>query len=304
VNLAEPGRHTLVRVNKTTKAGDWTSDGFAFANTSSTVGSRFDSTGPFTLASSYSLQVLLDAKVSDQTNTTCGYMMFNGPWKSSSIAIRTATDYGADGALYYVADNAFGANASSRPRFTNGSRELPYTYATAIIDGKKAMFFGGTDYPTSGTALNTKTVDATAQPLTKLHIGGGQGPQDFTGTLKSFRYYDRVLTEEELKRNRQVDSARYFGELAFTNVVVAVDDNLDVAATPAPGAYAVEGAYAFTVAAGNDTPNGYKLQEWDGTKWTNARFVESLSYTYDASTSAPLVKLTWRKSHPFIFVVR
>ena len=69
-------------------------------------------------------------------------------------------------------------------------------------------------------------------------------------------------------------------------------------------AYAVEGVYAFTVAAGGDTPNGYKLQDWDGTKWTNARFVESLSYTYDAATSAPLVKLTWRKSHPFIFVVR
>ena len=130
------------------------------------------------------------------------------------------------------------------------------------------------------------------------------GSQAFTGTVKSYRYYDRPLTNEELVRNRQVDSARYFGELAFTNIVVAVDDNLDVTATPAPGAYAVEGAYAFTVAAGNDTPNGYKLQDWDGTKWTNARFVESLSYTYDAATSAPLVKLTWRNSHPFIFVVR
>ena len=71
VNLANPGRDTLVRVNKTTKAGDWTSDGFAFTNTSSAVGSRFDSAGPFTLAPSYSLQVLLDAKASDQADATC-----------------------------------------------------------------------------------------------------------------------------------------------------------------------------------------------------------------------------------------
>ena len=281
-------------------------DGFAFTNTSSTVGSRFDSAGPFTLASSYSLQVLLDAKASEQADATCGYMMFNAPWKSSSIAIRTATDYGSDGSLYYVADAAFGENASARPRFTNGSRELPYTYATAILDGKKAMFFDGTDYPTSGTALNTKTVDAAAQPLTKLHIGGGQGAQDFTGTLKSFRYYDRVLTEEELKRNRQVDSARYFGELAFTNVVVEVADDLDVVATPAPGVYAVEGSYTFTCAAGTDTLDGYKLQIWDETSgaWGTPTSGESLSYTYDAATAPAKVRITWRKTNPFMLVVR
>ena len=304
VNLADPGRHTLVRVNKTTKAGNWTSDGFAFANTSSTEGSRFDSTGPFTLASSYSLQVLLDAKASEQADATCGYMMFNAPWKSSSIAIRTATDYGADGSIYYVADNAFGENASARPRFTNGSRELPYTYATAILDGKKSMFFGGTDYPTSGTALNTKTVDATAQPLTKLHIGGGQGPQDFTGTLKSFRYYDRVLTEEELKRNRQVDSARYFGELAFTNLVV---DAGGFTAEPAAGAYFVEGSYEFAASEGDEgVPTGYKLQDWDETaqKWTNSRYGEGTSFTFVPTSPTTTTKITWRKNKPFLMIVR
>ena len=296
VNLADSGRYNLTRVNKTTKAGAWTSDGFAFTNTSSTVGSRFDSSGPFTLAPSYSLQVLLDAKASDQSNVTCGYMMFNGPWQSSSIAIRTATDYGANGSLYYVADNAFGENASARPRFTNGSRELPYTYATAIIDGKKAMFFDGTDYPTSGTALNTKTMDATAQPLTKLHFGGGQGTQDFTGIVKSIRYYDRVLTTDELVRNRNVDSARYFGALATTNVFVVAGG--EGAVQSETGAYKVEGEWTFTASKTLDKDSNvvdvvrYSVEMLDNGVWKK-RFYNGNSYTYTEGTDPATVRLTW-----------
>ena len=297
VNLADSGRYNLVHVNKTTKAGEWTFDGFAFTNTSSTVGSRFDSSGPFTLAPSYSLQVLLDAKASDQSNETCGYMMFNAPWQSSSIAIRTATDYGVNGSLYYVADSAFGENASARPRFTNGSRELPYTYATAIIDGKKAMFFDGTDYPTSGTALNTKTVNASAQTLTKLHIGGGQGNQDFTGIVKSIRYYDRVLTTDELVRNRNVDSVRYFGELGVTNVFVAAGGEGAVQAEQ--GAYKVEGEWTFTATKTVNKKGEvvdvvrYSTEELVNGVWTNKRICNGNSYTYTDGTSPAAVRLTW-----------
>ena len=297
VNLADSGRYNLTRVNKTTKAGSWTTDGFAFTNTSSTVGSRFDSSGPFTLTPSYSLQVLLDAKASDQSDTTCGYMMFNGPWKSSSIAIRTATDYGANGSLYYVADSSYGETGTARPRFTNGSRDLPYTYATAIIDGKKAMFFGGTEYPTSGTAINTKTVDATAQPLTKLHIGGGQGSQDFTGTLKSFRYYDRVLTTDELVRNRNVDSARYFGTLATTNVFVVAGG--EGAVQTEQGAYKVEGEWTFTATKTVNKKGEvvdvvrYSTEELVNGVWTNKRICNGNSYTYTDGTSPAAVRLTW-----------
>lgn len=308
VNLADSGRYNLTRVNKTTKAGSWTTDGFAFTNTSSTVGSRFDSSGPFTLTPSYSLQVLLDAKVSDQKNATCGYMMFNGPWKSSSIAIRTATDYGANGSLYYVADDAYGENASVRPRFTNGSRELPYTYATAIIDGKKAMFFNGTDYPTSGTALNTKTVDAIAQPLTKLHFGGGQGDQDFTGIVKSIRYYDRVLTTDELVRNRNVDSARYFGALATTNVfVVAGGEGAEQTET---GAYKVEGSWTFTAKKTVDKKGDvvdvvrYSVKTLVDGVWTK-EYHDGNTYTYKEGTAPATVWLKWLgKPDGIVFILK
>ena len=87
--------------------------------------------------------------------------------------------------------------------------------------------------------------------------------------------------------------------------MVEVAEGLDAVASPAPGAYAVEGSYTFTCAAGTDTPDGYKLETWDETtqSWT-ASNVESLSYTYDAATSPAMVRITWRKINPFVMVIR
>ena len=308
-NLVDPGAFTLSRQNKSEKAGVWDTDGFAFENLNAATGSWFQCNTPITLTPAHTWQFLADARVSEQHNTDCTYLMFNETWQKSSLAIRTKSDYSY--ALYYVPDTTVGDSSGySRPKLLDtGDANSKYTYATAMIDGRKAMIFAGTDYPTDNPNLKTSPNAATAQTLTKIRIGGGNagdGTQDFTGKIKNVRYYDRILTPEEMRRNRQVDSARYFGELAFTNVVVAVGDNLDVAATPAPGAYAVEGAYAFEVAAGNDTPNGYKLEEWDAATgaWTNAQVVESLSYTYDAATSPAMVRVTWRKVNPFVLMMR
>ena len=135
---------------------------------------------------------------------------------------------------------------------------------------------------------------------------GGTGSQYFTGTLKSFRYYDRVLTDDELVRNRQVDSARYFGVLATTNLVVEADG---FEASPAAGEYFVEGSYDFSVAAveGGATPTGYKLQDWDEANgvWTNTRYFEGTSCTFAvADATAAKTKLTWCEARPFTLIVR
>ena len=66
------------------------------------------------------------------------------------MAIRKNKDYNY--AFYYVADHAFADNADARPRFANASKT--YSYATAIINGKAATFFEGTEAPTSGSKAN------------------------------------------------------------------------------------------------------------------------------------------------------
>ncbi|MBQ3290123.1 MAG: hypothetical protein IJH50_11980 [Kiritimatiellae bacterium] len=295
-NLADPGAYTLSRQDKTTREGCWTDCGYAFTNTSNTIGGYFQYSGIFTFNPRYSLQVLVDAKVEDQVNATCGYLMFNSPWQAASMAIRTSTDYNY--AFYYVADAAY-AMANVRPRFVHDSKV--YSYGTAIVDGKTATFFEGTEAPTSGTQAQGYYSDATrlatATNVVALRIGGGASTQDFTGTLKTFRYYDRVLTTDEMVRNRNVDSARYFGELATTNVFVVAGGEGSVQSES--GAYKVDGEWTFSATKTVDR-NGavvdvvrYSTEELVNGAWANRRVHNGSTYTYTEGTDPATVRLTW-----------
>ena len=185
---------------------------------------------------------------------------------------------------------------------------------TAIHDAatQTAVVFPGTKAPTGGAVTEGYMHFDTFGPVENnaFRLGGwGGGPggsQNLVGTMKTFRYYDRVLTEEEIVRNRNVDAARYFGELGVTNVLVAVEDGSVIAATPAPGAYFVEGSHAFT--ANGAAGIGYRLSVPDGNGgWTTLQsFVEGGSYSYDKAdaNTPPCVKLEWRIVKPFMLIVR
>ena len=298
-NLADPGAYTLLRQDKTTRKGCWTDCGYAFTNTTGSVGGYFQYAGNFTFNPSYSLQVLVDAKVEDQYNSLCGYLMYCDPWKAASMAIRTSSDYNY--AMYYVADDAYGADA--RPKIANASKT--YSYATAIINGKTSTFFEGTEAPTSGKAIDgyysNSTTAASATNVTAISIGGGSGSQDFTGIVKSIRYYDRVLTKAELLRNREVDNARYFGELAVTNVVVGTE------------AYKVEGSWTFeapktvTVDDVEKTVTGYRLYELVNGDWKKMGSFQSVTNFVYSETNQVFVgktiKLEWAPQPPGMMII-
>ena len=296
VNLANPHAYNLTRTDKTTRKGAWTDCGYAFTNTSGSVGGYFKYTGDFTFNPCYSLQVLVDAAVADQVDTTCGYLMFNSPWQAASMGIRTNKDYNY--AFYYVADNAY-AMANVRPRFVHASQT--YSYGTAIIDGNTATFFEGTEAPTSGTMsqgyFQCATTVATATNVAALRIGGGSGAQDFTGILKNFRYYDRVLTTDELVRNRNVDSVRYFGALATTNVFVVAGG--EGAVQTEAGAYKVEGEWTFAATKTVDKKGTvvdvvrHSVETLVNGAWTDKQTFNGNTYTYTEGTSPATVRLKW-----------
>ena len=122
---------------------------------------------------------------------------------------------------------------------------------------------------------------------------GGAASQYLVGTIKNFRYYDRVLTEEELVRNRNVDSVRYFGELATTNVVYNGT------------AYKVEGKYTWTAPAtvieegSVRNTAGYWLEIPDGQKTWH----DELEFTYDTATLSDTVALTWGGPRPGLLII-
>ncbi len=59
--------------------------------------------------------------------------------------------------------------------------------------------------------------------------------------------------------------------------------------------------------SGGKAPSGYRLQDWDAgnERWTNTRYSENLTFTYDAETAtAAKQRLTWRSIRPFLLIMR
>ena len=296
-NIADPRVFNLTRWNASAgAAGTWTDDGFAFANTTTAI-STFWHSGTFLYPASFTAQVLVDGSSEDQVDDTCGYVFQGQQWNASAIALRRNSDYNY--AFYYCADLSFGGTAV-RPRFSHASKR--YSFGTAVVSGRKAMFFEGTSLPTSGTEVQTANSDAAAFTTGHIDMGGNGSKQDFTGTVKSYRFYDRILSDAELERNRNVDAARYFGVLGVTNVLVAVREEDPVTPSPAVGAYYAEGSYTFTA----ENATGCRLYARDAAgEWVPAGEQRGGTFEWSAAAApAGCVMIEWRKAHPFVMTVR
>ena len=183
------------------------------------------------------------------------------------------------------------------PHFTNDlvNGKHVYKYATGIRNGNKAMLFDDLPIPTSGDGYVIKASGYvnTEYNITNLLVGFG-----FQGKIYNIRYYyDKVLTEDELKWNRLVDQARIYGKLT-TNVVVRV--------APASGEteYSEEEYYAVdpdgaTFSAPASTLGGtaylgaYTVETWDGSAWSDEATIEGTSCGVAFDTDAK-VRITWQ----------
>ena len=302
VNLGSRPGMDLTRATSgsdTSKHGHWGDDGYVF-----TGNAQFGSPTGQQWAMTFSAQALVDAKYADNTHVSGNY-----------IAATTWSRFGMqiDGSRKVGRFNA--QNDQDYAHRPNYPTETGIDYMTAIHDAatQTAVVFPGTKAPTGGAVtegyMHFDTFDGIENNQFRLGGWGGGpgGSQNLVGTVKTFRYYDRVLTEEELVRNRNVDAVRYFGALAVTNLVVEIEDGSDFDATPAPGAYFVEGGYEFTAAPGADTPTRYKLHDWDETlgKWVNPRTFEGATFNYNAAeATAAKMKVTWCKTRAFMLIVR
>ena len=294
VNIGTDGEKRNATVSKTTDLA-WTGNGYTFDGTRKFLVSNATGIG----TASHTVQFLTDAVQNDQQNPSSATIYFF----SGAQSVFAAATYG--GSFYYrIQGNGNDANL----RFTF-DKAKPLGYVNAITDAaaKKAYVFQGDAKPT--TSPGVKSYDSISTPaFGNLAIGGwGGGESQFMkGTINFFRYYDRVLSDAELAHNRNVDAARYFGELGVTNVVVAVEAGSGITATPAPGAYFVEGAHSFT--ASGAAGIGYRLSVPDGNGgWTTLKaFVEGGSYSYDKADAdtPPCVKIEWRVQKPFIMILR
>ena len=298
VNLGLEGAAYDLTLNKGSDNSTWGDYGYFFAGKS-----RFSQSATRRWGPTLTVQVLIDAERDDLQHASSANYIFGTAWNACSL-----TWYKSEGRGLEFHTQSKPSGSTHYGPYCPGTA---FDFANITLDAtaKQASIFTGTTVPTDPSVAGCTAYDAVASNVNGFNLGGWGGgtSQYLVGTVKTFRYYDRVLTEEELIRNRNVDSVRYFGALAVTNLVVEIEDGSDFDATPAPGAYFVEGGYELTAAPGADTPTRYKLHDWDETlgKWVNPRTFEGATFNYNADeATAAKMKVTWCKTRAFMLIVR
>lgn len=279
----------------------WTDDGYSFAGDA-----YFRTSASFTLGTIYTMQMLVDWNSNNMDGQNRMFLAPQGGTADGAIWWKNQ-----DENIFFRGDNSFGSAWNACPGISN---PLTATYLTSLRDGNRAAITTGTAYPkatgTKGSANSiidwfegAKNNPASAGNWT---VGADyQGNQKISAGVKSVRLYDRMLSEDELAWNRSVDSARYFGALTTTNVVVVKNDfSGDIAVDTA---YQVFGSHTFTATPSDEagSANVVRVTELDasGAVLSSCRR-DGDSYTYVVGASPAKVILEFRKSNPFLLIVR
>ena len=186
------------------------------------------------------------------------------------------------------------------------------TYLTALRNGAKAAITAGTAHPTTtGTKGQANSIidwfegsENSAAPASTWTIGAdAQNNQKITACVRSVRLYDRLLSDDELAWNRSVDSARFFGALATTNVVVVANEFSNLGSDTAYEAFGPHVFASSPSGADGSRANFVKVQTLatDGSVLSTSN-EEGDSYAYDPS--AGTVRIEFRRRNPFVILMR
>jgi len=171
-------------------------------------------------------------------------------------------------------------------------------YLTAICTGEKKSFF---DTATPSSWGEWDKFIGTITPV----FGGGRGhfQEAYTdwylkGEIKNVRIYDRVLSDAELEKNREIDEVR---RAYRPNVEVA--DGSCGAAVEEPGLYHVQGEWTFSATNVVDrfgchrTVVGYTLEAAQDGVWGEPVRYHGSTYTHKVDEQvSDFVRLVWRLS--------
>ncbi len=311
VNVGSGGDYYNMSLTKGDDDSAWASDGYAFGGKS-----KFMTAVSNVWNRTYTEQTVLDALYDDNKAGNGENYVYSSAWSKMALVICGTSNPKT------VWFHTQGLNShNDMPHVANADAER-FTYVTTMLDDaeRTATVFTGTEPPTGGTIADgylerSSMADA---HVGKLALGGWGGGADsyLVGTVKDFRFYDRILTQEELVRNRNVDSARYFGELGVTNVLVTTK-YADVAGdaeelAEATGAYKVEGSWMFTATKVKDVKGnlkdvaGYRLYyELENGNWEKmGSFQSGREFDYsETNFVGKTIKLEWAPEPPGMMII-
>ncbi len=179
------------------------------------------------------------------------------------------------------------------------------TFATAYVCGSGAGM--GADWVAPPVTFHSKS-DAIGTKSYYFGGGSGQsGTRELTGSTYTLRVYDRVLSADEVVRNRELDNVRFrgrWGESKETDLVTVRTSHRGADAGCETGSWLIRGNGSKTVTAPETmeingytwTLRGYILDTMN----TTTRQVESTqvdgvyTYTFTPTANGANRRLTWR----------
>ena len=199
-------------------------------------------------------------------------------------------------------------NTSANANIAKGTWEGKYV--TAIRTGGTDKYIFQTTAVADATG-NAHRVDTTAAdiPVATVYIGTAgstislRRQRWFKGKIKAIRVYSKVLSDEDIAKNRAIDEARFFGNYSTEPNVIVASSVRGVSGDTPEGEY-YTALHTFTapasVTSGADTytPSGYTIETWDETEgaWGESE-THSGSTTYAYTSAAGKVRLTWQWNH-------
>ena len=263
---------------------------------------------PLIIPTVYTIQTLVDV---DTADIAIGNPIYASSFKWNGCGLSFRNDKLSNlpansfffNTQHSLDDDYYDANTVPYIYYDTGKYQGTNGYATAILDSANgySAFFGGTEIPATASNGRYNFPDGyeykTYSQQGFLLCGyGGNDKKQLVGTMKSWRFYeDRVLSSDELKWNRIVDNARFFG-IFETNVVVA-STQPGLSGLEAEGAYTVDAkGYTFTSLTRRTLDGtryvlaGYTIETWDGSAWSTP--VRHVGNSF-AATWNDHCRLTW-----------
>ena len=268
--------------NASNGAGEWSDKAYVL------TGGSYFKTPAIALAHQTTVQIGYDVIPTAQNVTWPTY------FGEDSDGFQLFTDN--KGSRLYLKQTQVGADP--RPEI----RDWDGTFATACVDGSAASLGDGRVAPPMTFHGSSNAIDA------KAYYFGGSGQsqtRELTGSAYTLRVYDRILTAEEIARNRELDNIRFrgrWGESTEKDLVTVRASRAGVACET--GNWLVRGTGSKTVTAPATvtangftwTLKGYLLETMDTTARTVAYTqVDGVdTYTFTPTANGANRRLTWR----------
>ena len=279
------------------RLGAWASDGYDFA-----AGDCFVTGAAVALTNQVTVQIVADYDATHQTNNWPS--PFGASCNGDVFGFYTYTPYSGSGndrrgdRLIFRSNPINGATRVLQPwngRIANVL--IDYNRVSFTADASQSWWNGTFQAPPVSYRYCIGTAWSTAAERTN---------RMFKGRIHAVRVYDRVLTVAELRRNKEIDYARFYGTagLSTETDLVEVRSEVPGIALEDEGGWLVRGTgtKTFTAPATATVGTcayacaGYRLETWNAAKrmWENpVLMAEQRSAAITGTTGQPNRRITW-----------